>query len=288
VPESIIQYTARVGESIMLDNAQSDVRFWDDPYIAAVQPKSLLSMPVSHQGEIKGVVYLENSLISGAFTPGRLELLQLLSTQAAISIENSLLYSSMEERVKARTVELSLLAENLEEANRLLEEITLTDALTQISNKRHFQQVYENEWSRAVRSGTHLTLMLIDIDCFKLYNDTYGHVEGDRCLKLVAGALSSVVCRAGDLLARFGGEEFIILLSNSSQNEAALIAKRLVDSVFELAIPHDTSLAENVVSISLGLAHRAPQKEEEPLAFIHDADQALYRAKTSGRNRFCV
>jgi len=287
LPKSVVQYTARVGEGVVLNDAQSDSRFWDDPYIVSMQPKSLLCIPVSHQGEVKGIIYLENNLISDAFTPDRFELLQMLSTQVAIAIENSLLYANMEQRVTERTMELSVLAKNLETANKALEELSLTDALTQIANKRHFENVYKDEWKRAMRSETLLTLMLIDIDCFKLYNDTYGHVEGDRCLQLVAGALNRVVCRSSDHLARFGGEEFIVILTDLNQSEACSMAERLVDSVFKLALPHQSSLAESVVSISLGVAQVVPQKGDDPLTFISKADQALYKAKTSGRNRFC-
>jgi diguanylate cyclase (GGDEF)-like protein len=287
LPVSLVKYVARLGESIVLNDAPSDTRFWDDPYIAQTQPKSLLCAPVIHQGRVIGVVCLENSLTSGAFTPGRLELLKMLSAQAAISIENSLLYANLEQRVQERTQELSQATEELQAANESLEKLSYLDALTQISNKRQFQRVYEDEWKRAERFGLLLTIMLIDIDHFKLYNDTYGHVEGDRCLKLVAGALNKAVCRTGDLVARFGGEEFIVLLPNTNIDDARLIAMRLVESVRELAIPHEASLAGTAVSISLGLAQTIPQQIVDGVTLINAADKALYQAKTNGRNRFC-
>jgi diguanylate cyclase (GGDEF)-like protein len=288
LPISVIQYVARLGESVVLNDAQADPRFWDDPYVVQSKPESLLCAPVVHQGLVIGVVCLENNQTSGAFTPERLELLGILAAQAAISIENSLLYANLEQRVQERTLELSLATEKLKSANEALEKLTLTDALTQVSNKRHFQQVYEDEWKRAMRAGSSLTLMLIDIDCFKLYNDTYGHLEGDRCLKAVAGALGKVVCRASDLLSRFGGEEFIVLLPNVSLADANLIASRLVESVRKLGIPHKASVAGDEVSISLGLAQAVPQQGAPQNDLIETADQALYRAKTSGRNRYCV
>lgn len=287
LPASIIQYVAHLGESVVLNDAESDARFWDDPYVVRTRPKSLLCAPVVHQGHVIGVICLENNLTGGAFTPDRLELLQMLSAQAAISIENSLLYTNLEQRVQERTQELSLATEKLQAANEALEKLSYTDALTQVANKRHFQKIYEDEWKRAARSATQLTIMLIDIDCFKLYNDTYGHIEGDRCLKLVADTLGKVVSRTGDLVARFGGEEFIILLPHTQIDAARLIAARLVESVRELAIPHQTSLAGKEVSISLGLAQTIPQQEDDPNDFINTADQALYKAKMSGRNRLC-
>lgn len=288
LPVSVVQYVARLGESVVLNDAQADPRFWDDPYVVQSRPESLLCAPVVHQGMVIGVICLENSQTSGAFTSKRLELLGILAAQAAISIENSLLYANLEQRVQERTLALSLATEKLKSANEALEKLTLTDVLTQVSNKRHFQQVYEKEWKRAMRSGNALTLMLIDIDCFKLYNDTYGHLEGDRCLKAVAGALGRVANRPGDLLARFGGEEFVILLPNVDLDDAALIASRLVEHVRELDIPHKSSVADRIVTISLGLAQIAPQQGIEPSDLIEAADQALYRAKTGGRNRYCL
>jgi diguanylate cyclase (GGDEF)-like protein len=287
LPASIVQYVARIGESVVLNDAQSDARFWDDPYVVQTQPQSLLCTPVLHQGQVVGVVCLENNLTRGAFTPDRLELLQVLSVQAAISIENSLLYVKLERRVTERTLELSLATEKLQAANEALERLSYTDALTQVANKRQFQKVYEDEWERAARAKTALTVMLIDIDHFKLYNDNHGHVEGDRCLQQVADALNKVVCRPGDLVARFGGEEFIVLLPNTNIDSARLIATRLIDSVRELAIPHKASLAGKDVSISLGLSQAIPQQRVDSIALINAADQALYKAKTSGRNRFC-
>jgi diguanylate cyclase (GGDEF)-like protein len=287
LPLSVVQYVARLGDSVLLNEAESDARFWGDPYIVRVRPKSLLCTPIMHQGQVIGVVLLENNLTSGAFTPGRIELLQMLSAQAAISIENSQLYASLEQRVQERTRELSQATEQLKAANEELEQLSYTDALTQVANKRHFQKVLEEEWRRAERTGCVLTVMLIDIDCFKLYNDNYGHIEGDRCLKAVASAISNTVCRVGDLLARFGGEEFVILLPHTSLDDARLVAGRVVESVRALAIPHHHSLAGNEVSISLGLAQAVPGQDADPLTLIDAADRALYMAKESGRNRYC-
>lgn len=287
LPLSIVQYVARLGDSVLLNDAGTDARFWEDPYIVRVQPKSLLCTPVMHHGQVIGVVLLENNLASGAFTPARIELLQMLSAQAAISIENSQLYAGLEQRVQERTCELLLATEQLKAANEELEKLSYTDALTQVANKRHFQKMLDEEWRRAERTGSMLTVMLIDIDCFKLYNDNYGHIEGDRCLKAVAGAINNTVCRVGDLVARFGGEEFVILLPHTSLDDARMVADRVVESVRALAIPHHFSLAGNEVSISLGLAQAVPDQDADPLTLIDAADRALYMAKESGRNRYC-
>lgn len=288
MPLPVVQYVARTGECLVLNNAQTDERFYGDPYIVAAKPQSLLCAPVLYQGKPIGVLYLENNLASSAFTSARLEMLSILSAQAAISIENSRLYANLEQRVKERTEELSFANELLKNANTELEKLTLTDSLTHVSNKRHFQQVYDEEWKRGMRSGAPLCLMVIDIDCFKLYNDTYGHLEGDRCLKAVADALNRGVSRASDLLARFGGEEFVILLPETNIEDAALIAARQVESIRALGIPHKASTATDIVTISLGLAQTVPQQGCDPLDLLTAADQALYRAKTSGRNRYSL
>lgn len=286
LPLAVIHYVARVGESVVLNEARNDDRFGHDPYLATTKPPSLLCAPVLHSGHTIGIVYLENSLTGGAFTPAHLEMLGILSAQAAISIENSRLYASLEQRVAERTEELRCTNERLQQANAELERLTLTDALTQVANKRHFQQALEDEWRRAMRTGSTLSLMVVDIDCFKLYNDTYGHLEGDRCLKAVATALGTVVSRASDLLARFGGEEFAILLTATNAAHAELIAARLVECVRVLNIPHQTSTATDIVTISLGLAQAEPRQDSDPSELFTAADQALYRAKTGGRNRY--
>jgi diguanylate cyclase (GGDEF)-like protein len=288
LPLSVIQYVARVGDSVLINDAQDDERFRKDAYITAKKPKSILCAPVIRQGKVTAVIYLENNLTSDAFTSERFELLKILSAQAAISLENSLLYENLEHRVQERTIELVQATEQLRDANEALEKLTYTDALTQVSNKRHFDLVYDEEWKRATRAGTPLTVIMIDIDHFKLFNDTYGHVIGDTCLRQVASQLATAIARAGDLLARFGGEEFAVTLPNTRVEDAAVIASRLVESIRALAIPHQSSLTSDRVTISVGIATVIPDQAMKPMALIGAADKALYRAKATGRNRFCT
>ncbi len=166
-----------------------------------------------------------------------------------------------------------------------LERISLTDALTGVANRRHFDQRLRDEWLRAAREGIPLALLLADVDHFKRYNDTYGHQRGDRCLALVARALRDHTARSSDLVARYGGEEFAVLLPNTDLAGAAAVGERLRAAVAALAIPHDASSVGPIVSLSLGAATMNPATAVSETTLIAAADGALYRAKETGRNR---
>ncbi len=169
-----------------------------------------------------------------------------------------------------------------------MRELTLTDALTGIANRRSFNDAIENEWRRCARSSTPLSVIMIDIDHFKLYNDAYGHQAGDACLQQVADTMLQCAGRTPDLLARYGGEEFVILLPQVDAAGAATVAERILASVRALAIPHRMSSAGDTVTVSLGVATLMPDQGADHEALVRCADNALYRAKKDGRNRFRV
>ncbi|WP_426342826.1 diguanylate cyclase domain-containing protein [Pseudoduganella sp. S-14] len=169
-----------------------------------------------------------------------------------------------------------------------MRELTLTDALTGVANRRSFNEAIQNEWRRCARSATPLSVIMIDIDYFKLYNDAYGHLAGDSCLKQVADTMLQCAGRSPDLLARYGGEEFVILLPQVDAQGAETVAERILASVRALAIPHRMSSAGDTVTVSLGVATLLPGKGGTPDALVRCADNALYRAKKDGRNRYCV
>ncbi len=171
----------------------------------------------------------------------------------------------------------------LNEANKKLELLSHTDALTGVANRRYFDEVLAQEWLRAIRNKSFISLILIDVDFFKLYNDNYGHLEGDKCLKKIAEKLKSLVHRPIDLIARYGGEEFALLLPDTE--EAKSLANDCQQSIMALQIPHESSKAADVVTISVGLCTVAPQKGTESSLIIDLADKALYKAKEAGRNR---
>ncbi len=172
----------------------------------------------------------------------------------------------------------------MEEAYAQLELVSNLDGLTAIPNRRYFERFYDLEWRRYCRERRPVSLVMIDIDFFKRYNDCSGHLAGDRCLKRVAQALQ-VVNRAGDLVARYGGEEFVAVLSGTSQEEALAIAERMRQRVKEQRIPHGQSPVADHVTISLGVATQVPDPGLDPTALILRADQALYLAKSRGRDR---
>lgn len=182
----------------------------------------------------------------------------------------------LESIIQARTYELA-------EANSRLEKLSNTDGLTNIGNRRLFDQALQKEWNRGQRSNTPLALIMLDIDHFKLFNDHYGHLAGDDCLKLLAKGLSQSGRRAGELVARYGGEEFVILLPNADKQIALDTAKDIHQLIQSLTIPHvKTDLG--IVTVSLGVACLQPSDQYCALELVRQADAALYLAKSAGRN----
>jgi diguanylate cyclase (GGDEF)-like protein/PAS domain S-box-containing protein len=174
----------------------------------------------------------------------------------------------------------------LQQAYDAVEALAVTDALTGLANRRHFDQYLATEWRRSARDRQPLSLIMMDVDQFKLFNDSYGHVRGDGCLKQIAEACMDVVSRPGDLVARFGGEEFVVILPNTDNYGAVKVAQEICDSVSFRRLPHASSTA-GVVTISLGCATLIPRFGKHTYDLIESADRALYRAKELGRNRVC-
>ncbi|MBT9312440.1 diguanylate cyclase domain-containing protein [Leptothoe kymatousa] len=180
----------------------------------------------------------------------------------------------LEKKVADRTAELNRLA-NL-------------DGLTQIANRRYFDQRLDEEWRRAIRPQLPLSLLLCDVDFFKPYNDTYGHQAGDDCLKTVSQALSTSAKRAGEVVARYGGEEFGIILPGNDTNDAVKVAQLIQRRLHEVKVPHAKSKIKPYVTISIGIATVIPSREQTWEQLIHAADQALYQAKEQGRDRYII
>ncbi len=176
--------------------------------------------------------------------------------------------------------------QHLQQVNGELERLSVTDALTGIANRRSFDQQLELEWARARRDRRMLAVIMVDVDLFKRFNDTYGHQSGDECLRQVAQAMAGALHRSGDMIARYGGEEFILLLPGLDLQQAGQMAERLRALVAALAIPHQHS-PSGQVSISLGVVARVLHADMRVEALIHDADDALYQAKAQGRDRVC-
>jgi diguanylate cyclase (GGDEF)-like protein len=180
--------------------------------------------------------------------------------------------------VDARTAELRA-------ANLLLEEQSRSDPLTGLANRRHFDELKEVEFRRALRLEQPLSVLMCDVDLFKDYNDTYGHATGDYCLQVVAEILTSVFARAGELVARIGGEEFAVLLPGTDALQAREGAERLRQRLSERAVEHTSSSVAPHVTLSIGVAQFDPDTMDRFDLLLHRADQALYRAKRMGRNQ---
>ena len=175
-------------------------------------------------------------------------------------------------------------ANELERVNKELELLSTTDALTGIANRRAFEQFLEREWKLGMRNKQPIAAIMIDIDCFKPYNDLYGHQVGDACLKKVAQSLQASLKRPGDMVARYGGEEFVIIVSDSPEKGVAGLAEKVRMSVEALNIPHEGSKVKGVVTVSLGIAQMVPDRNSLSSSLIAEADKSLYRAKQKGRN----
>jgi two-component system chemotaxis family response regulator WspR len=175
--------------------------------------------------------------------------------------------------------------QQLQQSNFELQRLTNTDGLTGIANRRYFDEYLGAEWKRARRDQLELSMLLIDVDNFKLYNDTYGHVAGDLVLKQVAASLEASVLRAADLCARFGGEEFAVILPGIGINGAVATSHKIFATLENLAIPHSTSTVSDCVTVSIGAVTMIPQDNQAITDMIEIADQRLYRAKSQGKRR---
>jgi len=220
---------------------------------------AVLSVPIVHHGATLGVLRFE-ARSPDAFTPANVLAFEAIADQIAGAIH------------------LASIRHDLEEANARLERLSRLDGLTGLANRRRFDEALDVEWRRALRSGAPLSLMMIDIDAFKPYNDAHGHQVGDDCLCRVGAILSESLHRAGDLVARYGGEEFVVLLPETDREHAARVAEMLRERV----------AAGAPVTISAGVSTLVPELGGAAFVLIADADAALYEAKRSGRNRVVV
>ncbi|NLL05270.1 MAG: AAA family ATPase [Clostridiaceae bacterium] len=291
----VVQYVTRTKETVVIHNASFDVNLQNNPYIIKNRIKSVLCAPVFYQNRLKGVVYLENNLSDNVFTSERLEALKILSSQAAISIENARLYENMEEKIRERTIQLN-------NANEMLREISLHDPLTNLYNRRYaFEFTYDkvaqfiknkamslnNKEKRELAvEGNVIGVFLIDIDHFKAVNDTYGHTVGDNVLVAISRVLKQMI-RKDDIIVRWGGEEFLIILYNTKPEYLERFSRKILENIKETQI----KISENeTISKTCSVGYvEMPMYIENPELFnleqmISISDYALYCAKEHGRN----
>ena len=236
-----------------------------------------LAVPIRSRGEVLGVMNLE-ATSRDAFADDEVLVFEAFADQIAGAIR----LSALNERLDRQGRDL---AEALERETRL----SKIDGLTGTANRRHFDETIHAEWRRAARIAQPLSLLMLDVDCFKAYNDAYGHPAGDDTLRRVAQTLTDSLHRASDFVARYGGEEFAVLLPETHGERAAAMAERLRKAVAALQIAHDASIVEPYITVSIGVVTETPQINAGGMDhFIHRADAALYGAKRDGRNRVSV
>jgi diguanylate cyclase (GGDEF)-like protein len=175
--------------------------------------------------------------------------------------------------------------EELKAVNLELEKLSVTDELTKLANRRYFEEFLSKEWNSAMRYKYPISLLMIDIDYFKNYNDHLGHQAGDKCLIKIASALKTFERRYGDLVARYGGEEFVMILSGTDVDNGRKIAEEIRKKVMDLALAHPASTISNVVTVSIGVVTIIPSQNIKKEEFLEAADRALYQAKSQGRNQ---
>ncbi len=241
------------------EKADKVSRDFSNPDFEQTLPSSL----VNNNNSLWGWLIADQYKVPRQWQEEEIELLKGLTTQLAIGIKQGLLYQQ-------------------------LFQLTLLDSLTQVYNRRYFDQQLNLEWRRLQRVPSPLSLIMCDVDCFKIYNDTYGHQQGDECLQRVANAIATVIKRPGDVLARYGGEEFTVILPHTHQSGAIKVAEAIRLAVKELKIPHLNSLVDSVVTMSLGIASTVPNPEDNPYLLVEAADLALYQAKELGRDCLTV
>jgi diguanylate cyclase (GGDEF)-like protein/PAS domain S-box-containing protein len=200
-----------------------------------------------------------------------------------------LIYADARDVTQVRRDQQTLLELNarLEAQSVALQALAFVDGLTGIANRRRFDEALQVEWRQGKREGATLGLLMIDIDHFKAYNDSYGHQAGDVCLREVAQALQGLATRPRDLLARYGGEELVCLLPGTSEQACLALAEEMRAAIESLRIAHARSPVSEVVTASIGVAALAPREAADPDQLLRAADAALYRAKAAGRNRIC-
>ncbi|HXO20709.1 MAG TPA: diguanylate cyclase [Thermoanaerobaculia bacterium] len=268
--------TGVVGRALRLGEPQLVLDVRQDPDYLPLNETVVaeLVLPIRFREQTLGVFDLESTTVE-AFSAENLVVFRTFADQLAGAIHMAAINRRLEE-ANAR----------LQEANERLQRLSSIDGLTGIANRRQFDATLNAEWRRAVRAGTPLALVLIDIDDFKRFNDAYGHQRGDDCLQRVAGCLRARLQRAGDLVARYGGEEFVVVLPATAHEAALATAEALRAGVEGLGIEHGSSSVAEVVTVSLGVAAALPAAGRSPEEQLAAADRALYLAKREGKN--CV
>jgi diguanylate cyclase (GGDEF)-like protein len=297
---SIATRSANLSKTILIEDLQQESgtdcvssKMFDD--LTGYESRSFLTVPLRNSSDTTiGVLQLLNAKDSDgeiiSFPRDVVPLIEALSSQASVSLENRHLLDEqaelrrqLEHEVDERTEQLKNALSKLSEAHIILKDLTTIDAVTRIRNRQYFDQVYEQEWRRAVRQKIPISLLMVDIDHFKQVNDEYGHLAGDESLSVVARCIDRLFNRPSDVVARYGGEEFVVILPYVKDDNALQMAEQVRQYVEKLPISADGH--QIYVTISIGYVTEIPTTEMSSRDLIAKADKALYSAKAQGRNR---
>ncbi|MEP7261073.1 MAG: diguanylate cyclase [Usitatibacter sp.] len=272
---------------VAADDAMTDPRTagYVEAYLRPNAIASMLDIVISVSGQRVGLLCLEHVGRIRHWEVDEIGFASRVGDAFALAISNRARWVT-EEALRASELQLRTMFERALASEERYRELSSIDALTGIANRRTFDTALALEWARALRERQPISLIMADIDHFKLYNDRYGHPAGDICLQQVSRAIDSCTNRAGDLAARYGGEEFAVILPSTDAAAAAVVAERIRAAVAALGLAHETSSVAAFVTISVGLATMTPQQAGQGSSLTAAADRALYRAKDSGRN--CV
>lgn len=281
LPQTVMQWVKRTQKPVIVKHSDGDMTFAADPYLMQQQPKSFLALPIFKQGSITAILYLENRTLADAFTSDRLEVLKLICAQAAISIESAKLYRDAQDY-----------AHQLERSQKKLIFDALHDSLTGLPNRHWFIQKLAGVIEQATNDLEKMTndpafqyaVLFIDLDLFKVVNDSLGHLIGDQLLQHLAQRVQSCLPQAY-AIARFGGDEFAILLENIPDANAPIVLARLIQT--QLMQPFEINNHEMVVSASIGIT-LSSIGYQNPEEILRDVDTALYRAKAQGRGCYAL
>ncbi len=280
----IVNYVARSRETVVLDNAAASDIYGGDEYISERGCKSVMCLPIVNKGELKGILYLENNLIEGAFDETRIDALKTIAAQLAISLENAYLFDNLQRLVDEKTRELREEIAFRKDAEKRLEHMANRDTLTNLPNRRMFHSCLNSSIELSLMKGCTLAVLFIDLDGFKAVNDKHGHDKGDQVLVETARRLIEAV-RGGDTVSRLGGDEFTLILENvKSIGEIETVCLRIIASVREpIELDGKELVARVTSSIGVSILRVDGEASEELIA---KADSAMYEAKRNGKNQF--
>ena len=279
--KSINNYIFSSKKAEIINNIKLDERCREEETIGS----SLIAAPLLVYDQVIGIINLINEE-TGAYTTDDLILLISLTSQMAAAIQTAQLSQYNQDYFQILEDALVKWTFALEQANKQLQKLAIVDELTQITNRRGFEQYFNREYRRMKRDNKPLSLILCDVDYFKKYNDRYGHKAGDKCLKKIAQTIDTSLKRAGDLVCRYGGEEFAIILPDTDSYGAVYLAETIREHIQMLNIIHESSSVSNVITLSMGIATTMATTDSQPDIMLETADRALYQAKQQGRNRY--